>query len=124
MFTEITFFPGLRPILELSSKTSTVQRIDNGDLKTLSTAWYSGLERRSHDDHDRKVNGSTPNLVSLLRPRIRCFMMIITVYLPGGIWQAANYRSQKKIQPENVETKATSKRVWIRPTHSASAAFS
>ena len=28
------------------------------------------------------------------------------------------------IQPENLETKATPKRVWIRPTHSAYAAFS
>ena len=30
----------------------------------------------------------------------------------------------EKIQPENLETKATPKRVWIRPMHSASAAFS
>ena len=33
-----------------------------------SAAWRSGLERRFYDDHDRKVNGSIPNLVSLLRP--------------------------------------------------------
>ena len=32
--------------------------------------------------------------------------------------------SQKKMQPENLKTKATPKRVWIRPTHSASVAFS
>ena len=30
--------------------------------------WRSGLELRFYDDHDRKVNGSTPNLVSLLHP--------------------------------------------------------
>ena len=35
-----------------------------------------------------------------------------------------NKRSQKKIQPENLETKATPKRVWIRPTHSAFDTFS
>ena len=35
-------------------------------------AWRSGSERRFYDDHDRKVNGSPPNLVSLLRPWIRC----------------------------------------------------
>ena len=34
----------------------------------LSAAWRSSLERSFYDDHDRKVNGSTPNLVSLLRP--------------------------------------------------------
>ena len=28
------------------------------------------MEGCFHDDHDRKVNGSTPNLVSLLRPWI------------------------------------------------------
>ena len=38
------------------------------------------LERRFYDDHDRKVNGSTPNLVSLLRPWIRCFTMIISAW--------------------------------------------
>ena len=31
---------------------------------------------------------------------------------------------RSKIQPENSETEATPKRVWIRPKHSASAAFS
>ena len=40
-------------------------------------AWRDGLERRFYDDHDRKANGSTPNLVSLLRSCIRCFTMII-----------------------------------------------
>ena len=29
----------------------------------ISAAWRSGLERRFYNDHDRKVNGSTPNLV-------------------------------------------------------------
>ena len=41
-----------------------------------SAAWRSGVERRFYDDHDRKVNGSTPNLVSLLRHWIRCFTVI------------------------------------------------
>ena len=52
------------------------------DIATLR----SGLERRFYDDHDRKVDGSTPNLVSLLRPWIRCF----TLSLLREIWQAAN----------------------------------
>ena len=43
-------------------------------------AWRSGSERRFYDDHDRKVNGSPPNLVSLLRPGIRCFTMIISAW--------------------------------------------
>ena len=38
-----------------------------------NATWHSGLERRFYDDHDRKVDGSTPKLVSLLRPWIRCF---------------------------------------------------
>ena len=46
----------------------------------LSAAWRSGSERRFYDEHDRKVNGSTPNLVSLLRPWIRCFTMIISAW--------------------------------------------
>ena len=39
--------------------------------KQQSAAWRSGSERRFYDDHGRKVNGATPNLVSLLRPWIR-----------------------------------------------------
>ena len=31
---------------------------------------------------------------------------------------------RRKFNRKNLETKATPKRVWIRPTHSASAAFS
>ena len=53
-----------------------------------NAAWRIGLKRRFYDDHDRKVHGSSPNLVSLLRVWIRCFTMIIS--LLGGIWQAAN----------------------------------
>ena len=46
----------------------------------MSAAWRSGSERRFYDDHDREVNGSTLNLVSLLRPWIRCFTMIISAW--------------------------------------------
>ena len=42
---------------------------DEGLLMARDIAtWRSGLERCFYDDHDRKVDGSTPNLVSLLRP--------------------------------------------------------
>ena len=37
----------------------------------------------------------------------------------SGKQQIKEVRS--KVQPENLETKATPERVWIRPTHSASA---
>ena len=37
--------------------------------------WFG---RRFYDDPVRKVNGSTPSLVSLLRHWIRCFTMIIS----------------------------------------------
>ena len=46
----------------------------------LSAAWPSGSERRFYDGHDRKADGSTPTQVSLLRPRIRCFMAIISAW--------------------------------------------
>ena len=42
--------------------------------------WRSGSERRFYDDHDRKVAGSTPNLVLLLRLWIRCFTLIISAW--------------------------------------------
>ena len=89
----------------------------------LSSAWRCGLERRFYDDHVRKVNGLTPNLVLLWRSWIRCFTMIIFAWwLKSSKQQIKEIRS--KIQPENLETKATPKRVWIRPKHSASTAFS
>ena len=86
-----------------------------------SAAWRSGSERRFYDDHDRKVNGSTPNSVSLLRSWIRCFTMIISAWWSLAI---SKLKKSEETQPENLETKATPKPVWIRPTHSASAAFS
>ena len=55
-----------------------------------SAAWRSGSERRFYDDHDRKVDGSLPNLVSLLRPWIRCFTMIISAW-----WNLASSKLKK-----------------------------
>ena len=71
-------------------------------LLTISAAWRSGLERRFHDDHDRKVNGSTPNLVSLLRPWIGCFAMIISAW-----WNLAS--SELKKSKENSTGKIENK---------------
>ena len=45
-----------------------------------NATWRSGLELVFYDDHDRKIKGSTPNLVSLLRPWIRCFTLIISAW--------------------------------------------
>ena len=53
-------------------------------------AWRSGSERRFYDDHDRKVDGLPPNLVSLLRPWIRCFTMIISAW-----WNLASSKLKK-----------------------------
>ena len=64
--------------------------MDCGWYTTLSAVWRSGSERRFYDDHDRKVNGSTPNLVSLLRPWIRCFTMIISAW-----WNLASSKLKK-----------------------------
>ena len=50
------------------------------DKLNLSAAWPSGSERRFCDGHDRKVEGSTPTLASMLRPWIRCFTTIISAW--------------------------------------------
>ena len=55
-----------------------------------SAAWRSGSERRFYDDHDRTVDGSPPNLVSLLRPWIRCITMIISAW-----WNLASSKLKK-----------------------------
>ena len=60
---------------------------------------------------------STLTQASLLRPWIRCFMMIISA------WWFLNKQQIKKarstVQAENSETMATPKRVWIRPMYNA-----
>ena len=53
-----------------------------------SAVWPSGSECCFYDDHDRKVDGSTPTQALSLRPWIRCFTTIIS--LLGGIYQVAN----------------------------------
>ena len=53
-------------------------------------AWRSSSERRFHDDHDRKVIGSTPNAVSLSCPWIRCFMITVSAW-----WNPASNKSKK-----------------------------
>ena len=79
----------------------------------MSAACRSGLERRFYDGQDRKVNASsTSTQALLLRSYIRCFTIIIPAF---GIWQATNSRSQK----QNLESKATSKRVRIRHMYRA-----
>ena len=65
-----------------------------------ATVWRSGLECGAEVwsvtqsarfyDHDRKVNGLTPNLVSLLRPRTRCFTIIIFAW-----WNLASSKLKK-----------------------------
>ena len=47
-------------------------------LSVKQVAWPSGSERRFYDGHDRKVDGSTPTLASLLRPWIRYFLTFIS----------------------------------------------
>ena len=60
----------------------------------LLATWRSGLKSRFYDDHDHKINGSTPNLVSLLCPWIKCFTMIISAR-----WNLAS--SKLKTSEEN-----------------------
>ena len=60
--------------------------------------WRSGLERHFYN-HDRKVDGSTPNLVSLLRPWIRCFTLIISAW-----WNLASGKLKKSEAKFNRKT--------------------
>ena len=80
----------LHNLIELKQYFHQVERRLLHDCHNLSVAWRSGSERRFYDDHDRKVNGSTPNLVSLLRPWIRCFTMIISAW-----WNLASSKLKK-----------------------------
>ena len=72
----------------------------------------SGSERRFYDGHDRTVDGS---LDKTLHDNYLCLV-------ESNKQQIEKVRS--KIQAENLETRAMPKRVWIRPMHSASVAFS
>ena len=87
----------------------------------MSAAWPSGSERCFYDSHDRKIDGSTPTQASLLRLGIRCFTTII---FAGWNLTSSKLKKSNKIQAENSETRATPKRVWIRPMRSASVASS
>ena len=87
-----------------------------------SAAWRSGLERRFYDDHDRKVNGSIPNLVWLLHPWIRCFTINYLCLVESSKQQIKEVK--RKFKRKTWKQKQLLKRVWIRPTHSVSVSFS
>ena len=88
----------------------------------MSAAWPSGLERRFHDGHDRKVDGSTPTQASLLRPWIRCFTTIISSW--WNLTSRKLKKSEAKFKRKTQKHTRTPKRAWIRPMQSASVAFS
>ena len=85
----------------------------------LSTAWPSGSERRFYDDHDSKVDGSTPTLV------VTSFHKMLSIIISAW-WNLTrsklNVKSNTKL--EYSETKTTRKQVWIRPMCSTSVDFS
>ena len=88
----------------------------------MSAAWPSGSERRFYDGHDRKVDGSIPtqglvvaSLDKMLHDNYLCLMK-------SNKQQIEEVKS--KTQAEISETRSTPKRVWNRPMHSASVAFS
>ena len=75
------------------------------------------VRRRFYDDSDRRIMSSTRTLVTLLRPWIRRFTIIISAW-----W----LRTSSKFTWEEVKTStgklgkwSTPKRVRIRPKHSA-----
>ena len=83
----------------------------------ISYVWPNGLRRRFYDDSDRRIMSSTRTLVTLLRPWIRRFTIIISAW-----W----LRTSSKFRWEEVKTStgklgkwSTPKRVRIRPKYSA-----
>ena len=84
---------------------SVITRVNNEDLIFRSNG------ASTDGGHNRTVDDLTPTQASFLRLWIRYFTVIIS-----DRWS--------KTQPENSETKASSKRVEIRPTYSAFVAFS
>ena len=67
----------------------------------MTTAWPKGTRGRFYDDHDRMIMDSTPTLVTLLRPWIRPFTMIIYTG-----WLRSSYKflwEEVKRQLENLE---------------------
>ena len=76
--------------IKIDSKTLHEKDLLHFTKTPMSAAWRSGLEHRFYDDHNRRVNGSTLNLVSLLRPWIRCFTMIISAW-----WNLASSKLKK-----------------------------
>ena len=87
------------------------------------SAWPSGCRQRGrvvrsvvfYDGHDRKVDGSTPTQASLLTPWIRCFMAVISAW--RNLTSSKLKNSNAKFKRRKSETRATPKRVWIRPMH-------
>ena len=65
-----------------------------------NATWRSGLEHCFYDNHDRKVDGSTPNLLLLLRPWIRCFTLIISAW-----WNLASDKLSKSEAKFNRKTR-------------------
>ena len=84
--------------------------------RIMAAAWPSGSESRFYDRHDCQVDVSA----SLLRPWKRCFSTISYYCL----MESNKQQIRSKTQAENSETKATPKRLWIRPTHSTPVASS
>ena len=86
------------------------------DQINKSAAWPNGQRRRFYDDSDRRIMSSTRTLVTLLRPWIRRFTIIISAW-----W----LRTSSKFTWEEVKTStgklgkwSTPKRVRIRPKYS------
>ena len=75
----------------------------------MSAPRRGGLECCCYDAHDHAVDGSTPTHVSLLRPWIRCFAIIISVC--WNLTSSKLHKSKAKTEPEHFETNVTPKRV-------------
>ena len=69
-------------------------------MECLSAAWPSGSEGHFYDGHVRKVGGSTPTQVLLLRRWTRCFTTIISAW-----WNLASSKLKKSEAKLNRNTR-------------------
>ena len=100
MLLVLKSFDRWRRLLRINFGSITSDQVGSVAQWFGSAAWRICLERRFYDGHDRKINGSTPYLVSLLRPWIRCFTMPIYVW-----WNPTSRKLKKSEAKLNRKTR-------------------
>ena len=84
----------------------------------MSAAWPRGERRRFYDDSDRVIMSSTRTLVTLLRPWIRRFTMIISAWWlrTSSKFSGQEFEAIHSLIHRNIGSSETPKQVRIPPT--------